>query len=209
MSGKNNKKLLFGALSAVVASVAAGVLVKSNINKKLESMKEDKEKVKPKEKKSKNVYYTVHLEDIYSPYEDKTFSEDDMTAAYCADPGRAAESSHGECRKLPLPARIPRRWTPAQPASPAWSVPGHVADPGRTGTRPRGSCSRPVPVPASHPPGGRPRRRDLSPRHRRMVCRPHAVVGVRASPTASAPAGWPEQAAPGPDATRGRAARKR
>ena len=78
MSGKNNKKLRFGALSAVVASVAAGVLVKSNINKKLESMKEDKEKVKPKEKKSKNVYYTVHLEDIYSPYEDKTFSEDDM-----------------------------------------------------------------------------------------------------------------------------------
>ena len=53
MSGKNNKKLLFGALSAVVASVAAGVLVKSNINKKLESMKEDKEKVKPKEKKRK------------------------------------------------------------------------------------------------------------------------------------------------------------
>ena len=31
-----------------------------------------------KEKKSKNVYYTVHLNDIYSPYDDKTLSEDDM-----------------------------------------------------------------------------------------------------------------------------------
>ena len=34
MSIKNNKKLIFGALSAVVASVAAGVLVKNNIDKK-------------------------------------------------------------------------------------------------------------------------------------------------------------------------------
>ena len=31
-----------------------------------------------KEKKSKNVYYTVHLNDIYSSYDDKTLSEDDM-----------------------------------------------------------------------------------------------------------------------------------
>ena len=31
-----------------------------------------------KEKKSKNVYYTVHLNDIYNPYDDKTVSENDM-----------------------------------------------------------------------------------------------------------------------------------
>lgn len=31
MSIRNNKKIIFGALSAVVASVAAGVLVKNNI----------------------------------------------------------------------------------------------------------------------------------------------------------------------------------
>lgn len=77
MSSKNNKKLIFGALSAVVASVAAGALVKNNINKKLNDIKDNKQE-KHKEKKSKNVYYTVHLDDIYSPYEDKTFSEDDM-----------------------------------------------------------------------------------------------------------------------------------
>ena len=35
MSIKNNKKVIFGALSAVVASVAAGVLVKNNIDKKI------------------------------------------------------------------------------------------------------------------------------------------------------------------------------
>ena len=34
MSIRNNKKIIFGALSAVVASVAAGVLVKNNIDKK-------------------------------------------------------------------------------------------------------------------------------------------------------------------------------
>ena len=33
---------------------------------------------KKKEKKSKNVYYTVYLNDIYNPYDDKTMSEDDM-----------------------------------------------------------------------------------------------------------------------------------
>ena len=31
-----------------------------------------------KETKSKNVYYTVHLNDIYSSYDDKTLSEEDM-----------------------------------------------------------------------------------------------------------------------------------
>lgn len=71
MSKGNNKKLLFGALSAIAASVAAGALVK----KSLDGKKEEKPK---KEKKSKNVYYTVHLNDIYSPYDDTTFSEDDM-----------------------------------------------------------------------------------------------------------------------------------
>lgn len=79
MSIKNNKKLIFGALSAVVASVAAGVLVKNNIDKK--SNNSDGEATKKKEKKSKNVYYTVHLNDIYSPYDDKTLSEDDMIEA--------------------------------------------------------------------------------------------------------------------------------
>ena len=34
-----------------------------------------------KEKKSKNVYYTVHLNDIYNSYDDKTVSEDDMIEA--------------------------------------------------------------------------------------------------------------------------------
>lgn len=79
MSIKNNKKLIFGALSAVVASVAAGVLVKNNIDKK--SNNSAGEATKKKEKKSKNVYYTVHLNDIYSPYDDKTLSEDDMIEA--------------------------------------------------------------------------------------------------------------------------------
>ena len=79
MSIKNNKKLIFGALSAVVASVAAGVLVKNNIDKK--SNNSDGEATKKKEKKSKNVYYTVHLNDIYSPYDDKTLSEDYMIEA--------------------------------------------------------------------------------------------------------------------------------
>lgn len=77
MSIRNNKKIIFGALSAVVASVAAGVLVKNNIDKKANKQEENKEE-KKKEKKSKNVYYTVHLNDIYNTYDDKTISEDDM-----------------------------------------------------------------------------------------------------------------------------------
>ena len=77
MSIKNNKKLIFGALSAVVASVATGVLVKNNIDKKTKNVEEENKNNK-KEKKSKNVYYTVHLNDIYNTYDDKTISEDDM-----------------------------------------------------------------------------------------------------------------------------------
>ena len=77
MSIKNNKKLIFGALSAVVASVAAGVLVKNNLDKKDKNENEENNK-KEKKNKNKNVYYTVHLNDIYSPYDDKTLSEDDM-----------------------------------------------------------------------------------------------------------------------------------
>ena len=80
MSIKNNKKLIFGALSAVVASVAAGVLVKNNIDKKSNNSNEEVKK-KDKEKKSKNVYYTVHLNDIYNPYDDKTISEEEMIEA--------------------------------------------------------------------------------------------------------------------------------
>lgn len=76
MSMKNNKKLIFGVLSAVVG-VAAGVLVKNNMNKKTKNYTEEDTNSK-KEKKSKNIYYTVHLNDIYSPYDDKTVSEDDM-----------------------------------------------------------------------------------------------------------------------------------
>lgn len=77
MSIKNNKKVIFGALSAVVASVAAGVLVKNNIDKKTKNIDEENKNNK-KEKKNKNVYYTVHLNDIYSSYDDKTFSEEEM-----------------------------------------------------------------------------------------------------------------------------------
>ena len=77
MNLKNNKKLIFGALSAVVASVAAGVLVKNNIDKKTKNVSEE-DKNNKKEKKSKNVYYTVHLNAIYSSYDDKTLSEEDM-----------------------------------------------------------------------------------------------------------------------------------
>ena len=43
MNLKNNKKLIFGALSAVVASVAAGVLVKNNIDKKTKNVSEENE----------------------------------------------------------------------------------------------------------------------------------------------------------------------
>ena len=77
MSIKNNKKVIFGALSAVVASVAAGVLVKNNIDKKTKNINEEN-KNNEKEKKNKNVYYTVHLNDIYSSYDDKTLSEEEM-----------------------------------------------------------------------------------------------------------------------------------
>lgn len=77
MSIKNNKKVIFGALSAVVASVAAGVLVKNNIDKKTKNINEENKNNK-KEKKNKNVYYTVHLNDIYSSYDDKTLSEEEM-----------------------------------------------------------------------------------------------------------------------------------
>ncbi|WP_195999821.1 hypothetical protein [Clostridium sp. 1001271B_151109_B4] len=73
MSKRNNKKIIFGALSAVVASVAAGILVKNNMDKKAKNQDENK-----KQKKSKNVYYTVHLNDIYNTYDDKTMSEEDM-----------------------------------------------------------------------------------------------------------------------------------
>ena len=78
MSIKNNKKVIFGALSAVVASVAAGVLVKNNIDKKAKNVDEENRNNNKKEKKSKNVYYTVHLNDIYSSYDDKTLSEEEM-----------------------------------------------------------------------------------------------------------------------------------
>lgn len=77
MSIKNNKKVIFGALSALVASVAAGVLVKNNIDKKTKNVDEENKNNK-KEKKNKNVYYTVHLNDIYSSYDDKTLSEEEM-----------------------------------------------------------------------------------------------------------------------------------
>ena len=77
MSIKNNKKVIFGALSAVVASVATGVLVKNNIDKKTKNIDEENKNNK-KEKKNKNVYYTVHLNDIYSSYDDKTLSEEEM-----------------------------------------------------------------------------------------------------------------------------------
>ncbi len=76
MANKKNKTLLFGAISAMAATVAAGVLVK-NQKSKSTSNKENSEE-KTKQKKSKNVYYTVSLNDVYSSYEDKTFSEDDM-----------------------------------------------------------------------------------------------------------------------------------
>ena len=82
MSIRNNKKVIFGAISGIVASVTAGVLVKNSIDKKLKSEDNDlKEKKQKKEKKSKNVYYTVHLNDIYNSYDDKTVSEDDMIEA--------------------------------------------------------------------------------------------------------------------------------
>ena len=80
MSIRNNKKVIFGAISGIVASVT--VLVKNSIDKKLKSEDNDlKEKKQKKEKKSKNVYYTVHLNDIYNSYDDKTVSEDDMIEA--------------------------------------------------------------------------------------------------------------------------------
>ena len=80
MSIKNNKKLIFGALSAVVASVAAGVLVKNNLDKQATNENDENNK-KEKKNKKQTVYYTVHLNDIYSSYDDKTLSEDDMIEA--------------------------------------------------------------------------------------------------------------------------------
>ena len=74
MVNKNSKKLVFGALSAIAASVAAGVFVKKTMQNKGEN---DSEK-ENKKKKSKNDYYTVSLNEIYNTYEDKTFSEEDM-----------------------------------------------------------------------------------------------------------------------------------
>lgn len=76
---KSNKKVILGAVSAIVASITAGILVKNNMDKKSKSETGNlKEK---NQKKSKNVYYTVHLNDIYNTYEDKTVSEDDMIEA--------------------------------------------------------------------------------------------------------------------------------
>ena len=74
MVNKNSKKLVFGALSALAASVAAGAFVKKTMQNKEEN---DSEKEK-KKNRSKNVYYTVSLNEIYNTYDDKTFSEEDM-----------------------------------------------------------------------------------------------------------------------------------
>ena len=76
MAKKKNKTLLLGAISAMAASVAAGVLVKAKKTKDAKIKENGEEKVK--QKKSKNVYYTVSLNDMYSSYDDKTFSEEDM-----------------------------------------------------------------------------------------------------------------------------------
>ena len=73
MMNKNGKKLVFGALSAVAASVAAGVFVTKTMKNK--GKEEPNEK---KKKKSKNVYYTVSLNEIYNSYDDKKLSEEDM-----------------------------------------------------------------------------------------------------------------------------------
>lgn len=64
MSGKNGKKILIGALSAIAASVAAGTMIKN--------------KVSEKNKKKKGLYYTVSLDDLYNSYDDKTLSEEEM-----------------------------------------------------------------------------------------------------------------------------------
>jgi hypothetical protein len=74
MVNKGSKKMLFGALSAVAASVAAGVFVKKTMQNKGEKVSEKQNK----KKRSKNIYYTVSLNDIYNSYDDKTFSEEDM-----------------------------------------------------------------------------------------------------------------------------------
>lgn len=82
MVNKNSKKLVLGALSALAASVAAGVFVKKTMqNKGEDASKNNKIEEKSKEKhkkRSKNVYYTVSLNDIYNTYDDKTLSEEDM-----------------------------------------------------------------------------------------------------------------------------------
>lgn len=74
MVNKSNKKLVFGAVSAIAASVAAGVFVKKTMQNKGENASEKENK----KKRSKNVYYTVSLNEIYNTYDDKTFSEEDM-----------------------------------------------------------------------------------------------------------------------------------
>ena len=74
MANKGSRKMVLGALSAVAASVAAGVFVKKTMQNKGEKVSD-----KPnKKKRSKNIYYTVSLNDIYNSYDDKTFSEEDM-----------------------------------------------------------------------------------------------------------------------------------
>ena len=67
MLGKNGKKILIGAVSAIAASVAAGAVVKNKITEK-----------KKRDKKEKGFYYTVSLDDLYNSYDDKTLSEEDM-----------------------------------------------------------------------------------------------------------------------------------
>ena len=67
MSGKNGKKILIGALSAIAASVAAGTMIKNKVSEK-----------NKKNKKEKGLYYTVSLDDSYNSYDDKTLSEEEM-----------------------------------------------------------------------------------------------------------------------------------
>ena len=53
MSIRNNKKVIFGAISGIVSSVTAGVLVKNSIDKKLKS--EDNDLKEKKQKKEKQI----------------------------------------------------------------------------------------------------------------------------------------------------------
>ena len=70
MSGKNGKKILIGALSAIAASVAAGTMIKNKVS--------EKNKKNKKNTKEKGLYYTVSLDDLYNSYDDKTLSEEEM-----------------------------------------------------------------------------------------------------------------------------------